>query len=593
MPTDSPLTVRKTDREEAVLQQVIQQVEPLTRFDRSLFKDIATATELIAVTAWQRYTALLRVDRESGAGGVPKGTVLLSSAAAMQAYLDQELLEARRDLPTRLRHWLDAQETVRPDARLLPRDCFTETAPAGYHYPCVACGATGSITCGNCQGNRQVTCDNCHGQGTAVCASCNGGRQTCGSCGGRGSWLETRSRTTSTGTHGDQVQTTEYYNETVTCFSCGGTGSQTCFSCGGSARVTCGTCGGSCKIGCPTCGARGELACRPCGATGWLYERGQLRLLITLQFSAQAQTDRDEIRKTVADFEELGDLYTLARGVTCLDDSAGPNTAYREFTAMVDVTTLTVKAGSDSYEILGYGNPPQIFDFKNIVGHLLEADLQKLETVLQASSRFSFGISPWLTGALSAFLASEANARIAGRIRAGLTPAQAEQIVISDFRRTVSTGYVMRAATAIRASIERIYWGQTRAGVLGVLLLPIAFLVPADYFHWIEFGPLPALIAGIIGFGAALILEQFGKQSIEQLFGAALGDSLQGVLEDSGILRKGRRALRGSAVIGALLGWIGGAVVLAIIFTVQHQPRPTKSSPAAHQTTSPKAPRLR
>lgn len=566
----------QTSREEAVLQQVVEQVEPLTRFDRSLFTHISTSAELVTVTAWQRFTVRFQIDDDAGPGGVPNGTTLLSGAVAMRSRMDEGLVQARRALPHRLQQWLDAQTTVRPNARLLARDCFEEPDPVGYHYHCTTCGATGSVICWNCRGNKEVTCPGCQGGGKMTCGVCTRGYQSCGRCGGRGSWIEMRSRPSSSGTPVD-------YPETVHCSACN-QGSIRCNTCGGSSTVPCATCGGKGAVGCGTCQATGELRCTPCQATGWLYERLRLRALVNAEFYAQADAERDEVRLLLSGRDDLTDLAALARDVSCTDAEASAYTIKRTFAAMVDVTTLTLRAADIPLEIIGYGDPPRVFDFKNIVGRLLEADLQFLETVIRSSPKYVPGLRPWLDSALSAFLASEANARIAGVVRANLSPDQIEQIVATDFRQIVSTDYVARAVSAIRESIERTYWGKTLLGVVGVLVLPTLLLVLGDYYHLILFGPKPALCLGIVGLGAALILALYGKQGIDKRFGKALGPSLQGVLGDSGILRRGRRALIWAAVSGALIGWIGGAIISATIFTLQHPAHPQKPVHPAHKS---------
>ena len=583
MQTNPTLTEPGTRREEAVLQQIIEQVEPLTRFDRSLFKDVSTAAEIAAVTAWQRFTVRFQIDEDTGPGGVPHGTTLLSDAAALRSRMDRELAEVRLNLPQRLQQWLDAQTTVRPEVRLSATDCFEEPDPVGHHYHCSTCGGTGSVICWNCRGNKQVICGGCEGGGTMTCGACSGGYQSCGRCNGQGSWTEMRSRTTSSGTHGDQEFVTVDYPETVYCSACSN-GSIRCGTCGGSAAVTCATCGGTKAVGCGTCGASGELICTPCQATGWLYERLRLRALINAEFYAQADAERDEVRQLLSGRDDLADLATLARGVSCIDEEASAYTIKRTFVAMVDVTTLTLRVADVFLEIIGYGDPPHIFDFKNIVGRLLEADLKALETVLRSSPKYVPGLRPWLDSALSAFLASEANARIAGSVRASLSPDQIEQVMATDFRQIVSADYVARAVSAIRESIECTYWGVNLLGALAVLVLPTLLLVLGDYYRLILFGPKPALCLGIVGLGVALILAWHGKRGVYKRFGKSLGPSLQGVLEDSGILRRGRRVLIWAAVSGALIGWIGGAIISATIFTLQHPAHPKKPIHPVHKS---------
>ena len=109
----------------------------------------------------------------------------------------------------------------------------------------------------------------------------------------------------------------------------------------------------------------------------------------------------------------------------------------------------------------------------------------------------------------------------------------------------------------------------------------------ADLHRWIKFGPLPALAVGSVGFLCALLLERLGKQSLHRRFGPSLGEHHEAILEDARILTRGRRLLRGSAMLGAVLGWIGGAAILAYLFTTRPQHKPPISHSAPKKKDSP------
>jgi hypothetical protein len=566
-------SVTATDRarQEAVLQQVVNVVEPRTRFGRAGLADAsAVATEAVPITARQRYHVALRIDFENGPGGLPDGTVGVADATAMRLRLNAALATVARDLPDRLRRWWTAH--YGEVATLAESDCRPAASAIGYIAECRTCGATGWLQCGNCGGRTTLTCAQCRGAGNYNCTSCNYGRTTCGVCGGRGHREEQRQRTESSGTHGDQVIVTVYYTERVNCNACGGSGTQTCGYCGGKVVITCAPCGGSGSIPCAHCGATGWVRCTLCDTTGWRYECGWLRAGITESFDVRAETARAEPRRFLHSRSGLNDLWPLVEGLSCDEDATTltDDSLTRTFTGTTIVTVLSLIAATlpvEPFEIVGYGDPPTVYDYKNVIGRLLEVDLKALESALARTPKIPW--RPWrptaaLETALARFLESDANYRIGAWMNE--SPEWIAQFAPDFFQQAVSPNYVVRAAKAERDAALRLHRSGAPLIIAALLLLPMTILVVAQLREWIPYGPIPALTVAVAAFAACLLLEWLARWRVRRHFGPGLAAETLRLLTDSGALRRARRLYRGSAIAGGLIGWIGAAFLLAYLY---------------------------
>lgn len=555
-------------REEAVLQRVVDMVEPLTGFNRAQFQDVSSTTERVVVTVEQHFQVGFLIAPESGVGRLPGSTVEVADSASAWTHVTRQKNAAQQELPDRLQRWLDSYGAYYAEA-LEPEHCLDYHAPVGYEGYCASCNGQGEVTCGTCNGKRRFTCYQCHGTTQTTCSYCTSGRRSCTQCGGRGSWTEYRTRTVTTGTHDNQVTQTENYTEYVTCFSCNGSGTQYCGNCGGTGSVTCSICSGSGYTNCATCQGNGSIRCRNCGATGWLHEQFQLRVSISDNLRFSANISQPEAEWTLESLGSISKFSALMEKIFIGYQIADETTINRSFTGELDVTYLSLSAAGTSYEMVAYGTPPQIFDYKNIVGQLLKGNLNELEAALSKSPRFLPWFNPRLSQALTNFLRDEANQQIAKR--AAAAPDQLDRLAGKEFQQAVSADYVRRAVAALHSSIERVYWSGTVLFLPLLLLIPIAVLVLAELKKMVHFGPIPALIVGLSTIAVAILVEVCNRWRLKRRFAPAFGDTLKAVLNHTGTLRRGGKWLRGMTIGGALLGWIGGAVVLATIdINTQH-----------------------
>jgi hypothetical protein len=276
-------------------------------------------------------------------------------------------------------------------------------------------------------------------------------------------------------------------------------------------------------------------------------------------------------------------------------NATGDDSLARTLPGMVTVTTLTLTAAGTPFQILGYGEPPRVFDYKNVVGRLLESDLAALEEATRRTPRYPPWSSPRLDAALADFLASEANRRIGGRLNE--PPDALNRYAAETLRQAVSPDSAGRAVLVLRGAVERVHRTGMPLAVPALLLLPTALLVPAVLRGIIRFGPGPALAVGLATYGAARFLEWLARWRVRRRFGSALGPALPALLDDPSLAQKARKWYRRSAITGGLFGWIGGALIIAVLFLRAHPPRhrvPFRPAalyhaPAHHPTTRPRS----
>jgi hypothetical protein len=572
-------------REERLLDQVIRFVEPLTRFDRSQLQNVSSSSENVPIIAWQHFGVEFRTEQQSGGGRLPDDTGRLADWGTVLGSVNQAVAEQQAALPGRLSAWMAAQEAEPTTTPLDERDCVSDYHVVGYDETCETCSGYGRLTCGGCDGAGQVTCSVCNGNGEYPC-SCSGGQETCPGCGGRGSWTEYETRTSSTGTHGDQVTTTEYVTINVTCGTCNGARFVTCRTCNGRARVPCNTCSRTGQVTCGTCNGDGTVGCDGCDATGWLYHRAWLRADVSLQFLVFATTENGEAREQLQTLPDLAELASLADWVRIEEQKAtGDDTLSRKLGGSVPVTTLSLTAVGIPFEIVGYGSSPRVYDYKNLVGRLLEADLTTLEEAVRRTPRYPLGTTTRLNHALAPFLASGANARIGTRMAD--SPYDLQSSVAGDLQQAVSAEYVTRSTAAVRGSVERVYRAGMPLLIAGLILGPTALRVGAAERHLIPIGALSAIVLGLAAYGIALLVEWLARYRVRRRFAPTLGQAATAYLTDSGIAARARKWYRRSAITGGLFGWLGGAMIIAFLLVrVQMQQRAqylaaTRSHPAA------------
>ena len=556
-------SIPTSQTEQALLKHLADVVEPLTRFDASALESLGVVSETIPFTARLRFQVAFRIQREAKAGALPGHIPDLLHPDTLTQHLQTAHRNAYALLPQKLRNW-QQRFANDPDAQPAEPDCLADDALSGYEGGCIPCSETGQVICRRCDGQTQHLCDPCEGRGKQPCRSCGAqGVVICTACNGRGSWTEERTRNYTTGTHGDQEWHTEIETVLVTCGSCSGTGRRACPYCY-NGEVVCENCKGRKYVPCETCGATGAVSCGNCRGTGRLHVLSFLRCEITPSFSVEAYTPRLEVQQRLASLQSLGQLRALAP-LSPYAAQYGDDDMERVYSDEMEVTILSLRTAGVSLSILGYGVNARIFDYKNIVGHLLQADLEALETALQTAARQPLRARFHLEPALTHFLASPANAQLGRQaFQSQTSPASLS------FPAAVSPDYADRAVAALGESSARVYHQYTPLTFAGLLLLPLPVLFCADSLHLLSLGLYsPVLSALAMGF-AALGLEFVALQRVRRLLGPALSAMAPHALAAQGALQKRRRLLIAGVLGGALLGWIGAAMLAAFLWTRAH-----------------------
>jgi len=486
---------------DAVKRQLIDFVEPNTRFDRSSLPVIDSETGSCRVTGQQMYTVVLGVDHRSGRGKLQATALKLGGAPVLRAHVERKAEANRQALPGRLHRWA-AGQTEFPGIALTSADCFNGAETAGYEHSCGACQAQGQVSCTSCWGVGTSSCFMCHGSGKTTCASCHGkGEKSCQRCSGSGTVGEHRERRITN--HASNTSHVESYLEQVTCPACGGRRKERCTACSGGS-VPCSHCRATGQVECPTCSGKGKVTCKDCDGTGALHDLALQTCSVTQSFSLQADVAGDEPRSTIEALPSLERLCALTR-VEQRGVDVGSTSVTRRVEARMELTSVTVRAADEQFEIGGYGINARVFDFKNIVGALLQNDLVELEHALAKSPWLPLGPVPALDSALGKFLKSEVNARI-GQVAGGNGEAL-ERLANHDLRGAVSVDYVKRAAAAVRKAATRIYRSEIFRPALLVGIAPTIALVVIPLLNrtWrSESGWVALCIALLGGVGAEL-----------------------------------------------------------------------------------------
>jgi hypothetical protein len=277
-------------------------------------------------------------------------------------------------------------------------------------------------------------------------------------------------------------------------------------------------------------------------------------------FFVEVQTDCQEVRVCLEDMETLTQLGEVAS--MQLQRVVHHQALFeRVYFGTVQVTTLSLHAARRSVEIVGYGNPPHIVNYKNLIGHLLQADLEFLETALAEATRQPLLSHVQLEEALYRFLASPANMHLGKQAFASssaVPDAFAAPLVSSD--------YATRASTTLRASIEQVYKRNTPFHLAGLLLLPLPLFFLAHVTGLLPLGQYSPVIAALGAGLVAWILEFLTLRHLSQLLGPTLGASVQNALRQTGALQQRRRWLAAMAVCGVLAGWFGAAMIEASLW---------------------------
>ena len=269
--------------------QLVQFVEPQTRFDASSLTLSSGTTESVDVSARQTTSVTFKAVYQDSAGRVPSDVASVGTSDALTTYVDDCLRQEQERLPARMRFWLEKHANVL-GSRLEENDCFGGPHRAGFELECELCRGQGHIHCTSCKGNGRLPCPDCNyiGSGSLVL--------------GRRKAL-----------HGDG---------TVLCMTCKATDAG--------------------FIDCTACGGKKVINCQPCKATGWRHRIGNLVAKTSTNLSIRADIDRDEPRSVIESLTGISHLHEWAP-LHPSDAGTDATSVYRVFAGTMPVTTLRLK----------------------------------------------------------------------------------------------------------------------------------------------------------------------------------------------------------------------------------------------------------
>lgn len=431
--------------QDLLLQRIEGVVLPLVRFDRASLQMIATDAASVPVTARQSYTANFWWEQSSTTGRWTAGS-RVSNREELSSTCNRLIARVGQTAPEFLERW--RRNSPSPQEQLRPMHCFESIAPIGYDTGCGSC-VQGKIGCTQCDRSGSVSCYSCYGRRT--CSSCSGdGHMRCGNCGGSGNVFVSPN--------------------TQSCGTCGGSGSKTCFGCNGSGKCT--GCDGSGTTTCSGCGGRGTVTCTRCAGTGWLSHSAILRCQVTEAVSLDVASDVEEVRRTMAvEGATIVGLYRLAP-VALKGYRIDGAKLESEFDGVLAYASVDLQVGTSTLRIVGYGKQLEIFDHKNLVGALLQEDLDDLGSALKAAPRLPFGSMGAVTEALKNCLLSKVNSDLLETSSPkGSGPPPSDPTL----GQLVSPEYSSSARNAVQKAVLKVY--GTAAWPGSVLSIAIALVV--------------------------------------------------------------------------------------------------------------------
>ncbi len=522
-------------------EHVIRLVEPLTRFDRSsLVREAELISEAQGQASWWFFPTF-DIDKSESAGPLPSGVRSFPSAAAAQEAATSARDAAKRMLEGRLESW--ARENADDESALTVSDCFDGPYEFGSEATCGSCSGNGKNRCSACGGQGRRRCTTCGGSGSANCGTCGGsGNQRCGSCGGMGRQQRYVTKAVWDGYANRWVtkSQTEYQN----CSMCMGRGTQTCFTCSGSRTVRCWGCAGSGSVNCGSCGATGQITCSSCEGTGERHQRWRLSCKVSNRLEVKVEHSTSEVvaKLQSLSLDGLRDI-AIVRQVEpkVFDDVVG-----RRYDITCRVTQMVIENGERMVTLAAYGGSAKVFDFKNIVGVLLEGDLAALEQAVEQSSAVSLRPQAPLVEAVTQCLLSEANAQL------GEGGEEAKRLQAMG---GLSGDYAERLTRALRMALARLYFGEIVLGAVIAAVLPAVSLLAAVRLELVTDYSLKALTLSVLGGVATFALMEFmARKKLGESFGEVFGkDKIVGILKAQKVFRLWRIGTAATATALTLL----------------------------------------
>lgn len=521
-------------------------IAPVTRFDgEDLHEAEAEKVFQVSQTLTLDQSVGLSKEVRVGPGRLPAGVDKVDNRASLDAELDARLARATQEAPQAIQDW--GRANAGSYRRLMPGAQAFLSAPgaAGFQYRCVNCHGDKQVDCSACDGKGTKDCVPCSHSGRVKCQSCYGNKFkpcTAYPCNGRGRWTD--HETTSVWSEAEGRYLSVSVDVDHSCTLCSGSGKVSCHECDIYGEVKCGYCNGAGHTRCTICDGSGHRDCQACNATGIQHVRGTLVATVEHAERLDIHTEDTALRQLIEtnlSAEQLPSFGGL--------DSATIQTQGMRLRAVhqlhVDVHEAHLKAGAETFVLHGFGPQVQVFDFKNIAGHLLEEDLQKLEQGLSGTSRWRRQRGTGLLNITADFLRSELNMLIAERATSqNESPEEASAAVQAQFGGLVSASYIARANQALKGAISRLYGAELFEPAASLCALAALLTAVSFVLGWPRYEVWPTLLATIVGGGLVwLVLEWWTRRRIARQFAGDHGQRILAQLKQQGSIRRWRKGI--------------------------------------------------
>lgn len=506
-------------------------VESVTRFGSDSVRDEVpeTFTRMHGVLT-RVHEVTIGIETAELSGQLRGDATPLPSYEHMAAGLKKLRDEARAALAARLDHWA-ALDTVEY-RRLLPANGLLRGFGKllGYEFVCGACAGYGRLSCSACSGNGNQPCHGCGARGKISCYSCHGTRRKdCAHCQGRGSKIEHYS--TQTWDPVRNAYSTENKTRLVNCYGCSG-GKVECTVCDYAGKISCGACAGRGHNDCVTCSATGKVNCGRCAATGWCHCVGHLTCSVQGGESLALEHPDSEAKELVRlhiDTAHLPDYGALDSVAHRRLDGSSVRSDYR---LHIDVASAHLLAGGQTFAVLAFGRTLQVFDFRNVAGHLLLGDLERLEQAVREASRWKRTHEDDLLDTTGLFVESELNLVIAEAASQASGLEETNRAVQARFQGLVDADYVNRASAAFHSAVGKLFAAQMFEPGLYCIGLVVLAACAMVYARW-PVGWPPAWTA--LGGGALVwaAVEIRVRRQLRRRFPADIGQRMTAQIDKS------------------------------------------------------------
>jgi hypothetical protein len=508
-------------------QLLAARIRTLTRFDDDSLELVEHECIDGHVSGERLLTIGLKSEQERIHGHLPSHVVRLENGSQVEASLKAQLDDCQSSVPQVLEQW----RTNSSDPVAVPASSLflAQARSVGYTIRCDYCSGRGKLDCQTCHRSGKVTCGRCSGRGNESCFTCSGrGYVRCSNCGGSG----------------------RQFNNNVnnqSCNTCGGGGETLCWSCGGSRNVTCQTCGGRREVTCGRCSGSGAITCTSCSGTGHQSVVGHIRCGIASNDTLAFQCPDRHLATLLDSFSTIGQAAQHVE-LSLTDYEVGTETLTSRVEGRFLADRFKIRVGSDDLDLYAMRYSGVILDYRNIVGRLLQADVDALKAARTAARGVSLLPQTEVVDGLNAVLASEAAALIL----------QGKKLTGPDAS-LVSADFVKDTRDQVARTLRQIHSHLAAPLVLSALLMPfigydLAWRLPSDK-HLNTIALLIFMIPLALGLLAEWLLRRhvFGQMSPVAI------SALKRIVRHGKYIRNTRIAIGISSFVGMVLAmrmWI-------------------------------------